>query len=504
MTTSHLRLLTVSAAPGGNATTRMTEEVTAESRRIDPAPARDIPRGGKMLSTTGANRLADAASKLAGHLDRQQREIKAYHAGLAINAASTVGPAGPVTAGRIDEILANTTQASGCVVAHVDLLDENTDDLTTRFVFGLAPTGRLGRVRPLRGARGDLEAMVGGLVTLEDRMACRVNTDAAPEDFASSLCVALGVDDFPIGTMWLHSTTGSAFNRGQIAAAHIGAQLITELLGVGPATALPRPTLAVVDPAAEETFAHQITAWQVASGPAGACLARGWKVVGGGRTAAAIGDHWTHWDVLPDGTLAIAVARCGGAEAGLLMNTALARSALLAHAGYRHSPAIALMRVNDTLLQIDPMAAPARCDALLDRGQPPARAPSGVAMVYAHVDPIDGMTRIASVGQWEILVRSDRGYRPIPAAASSDGLGSDVELRCHRGETTLQPGESLVVVGADPSPATLTLGSRIAGALRDGTTWSDAVQGQLGTNSAWAGLRLSRAGEIDSIRRRPR
>ena len=487
------------------------EDATNDDSLVDSGTG--VPRGGKMLSTSGARRLAEAAAKLAGHLGQQQRQIEAYHAGLAINAAaatqSASHSAGLVTAQRIEQILADTTEACGCVAAHIDLLDDDTDHLTTRFVFGLAPTGRLGRVRPLRGARGDLEAMVGGLVKYENRAACPIDVDSAPEDFASSVCVALGGDDMPIGTFWLHSSSAAAFNSGQVAAARIGGQLISRCLQTQPVRATPQPTptqptLAVIDPEPADSLADQIGAWQTATRPAGTCLARGWHVTGGGHSGAAVEDHWTHWDVLPDGTLAIAVARGGCGDAGGLMNTALARAALIAHAGYRHRPADALMRVNDTLLQIDPMAAPSRCETLLDPGQPPSRGPVGVAMVYAHVDPVDGRTRIASVGQWEILVRSRRGYRPIPGPATSDGLGSDVELRCGRGETTLQPGESLVIVAADGSPATLTLGSRVAEALNDGAALAQAVQGQIGKSAAWAGLQLNRAEIAESIRRRPR
>ena len=100
-------------------------------------------------------------------------------------------------------------------------------------------------------------------------------------------------------------------------------------------------------------------------------LADGWRVDGMIESPESWGTGWHHWDVLPDGTLMIAIAEAADPTAKGAMHAAVARAALAAHSGYRHTPAQLIQRVSDTLWQTN-------------------TGEQLVSMIYAHLDPESG------------------------------------------------------------------------------------------------------------------
>ncbi|MEP0426097.1 hypothetical protein [Rhodopirellula bahusiensis] len=188
--------------------------------------------GKRALVTSGdAHRLASQASDLADQLQAQQSILRQQQVELAIQATMAAGHSSRRDpAESIDRLLGDATLATGTTAAAVYLLDDDTEFLATRFVFGLSPAERLGSQRPLRGARGDLEAMVKGLVAIDDMDLGPINTWRSPEPFPSGICVCLGETEMPIGTMWLYAAAVTAFNDVHTAAARLAASNLQQTL----------------------------------------------------------------------------------------------------------------------------------------------------------------------------------------------------------------------------------------------------------------------------------
>ncbi|KLU05288.1 Serine phosphatase RsbU, regulator of sigma subunit [Rhodopirellula islandica] len=186
----------------------------------------------RALVTSGdAHRLANQANELADHLQAQQAVLRQQQVELAIQATLAAGQSSrPDPTDSIDRLLGDATLATGTTAAAVYLLDDETEFLATRFVFGLSPAERLGSQRPLRGARGDLEAMVKGLVAIDDMDLGPISTWRSPEPFPSGICVCLGEAEMPIGTMWLYAAAVTAFNDVHTAAARLAASNLQQTL----------------------------------------------------------------------------------------------------------------------------------------------------------------------------------------------------------------------------------------------------------------------------------
>ncbi|EMI51783.1 Sporulation stage II, protein E [Rhodopirellula sallentina] len=472
------------------------------------------------LTAVDAQRLADAARAMAEELEQQKSILRSQQAELAAR-ASVILDASNAEAGceQIDRILADATLATGTDAAAIYLLDEVTERLATRFVFGLSPAQRIGTSRPLRGARGDLEAMVQGVVAVDDLQGGPINQYTPPEPFASGICVSLGGIELPIGTMWLFGREMRKYDDLATAAARLASSNVCHALTMMtqpsrlPELATLNAALPTASSAAEESSASlngksptetdlvdaelermlaadfneadfeldeladaefdvvrfveameplsdvpqkvetqapptirkwtdQIADWQHDSLPLGVRLAPSWSVDGMVESPLSIAQSWHHWDVLPDGVIALSMCqfnRVWAPNANLIetLDGTVARAALQAHASYRHSPHDAVMRTLHTLLQV-------RDGAIDETGRP------NLSLFYAHIDPESGHARIASVGQWSSLIVSKYGYRPLNLAPTHDVRANEFmgEQTAINQETTLLADEVLLVGGA--------------------------------------------------------
>lgn len=454
------------------------------------------------LTASDAQRLADAARAMAEELQQQKAILRSQQAELAAR-ASVILDVSKAERGceQIDRILADATLATGTDAAAIYLLDEVTERLATRFVFGLSPAQRIGTSRPLRGARGDLEAMIQGVVAMDDLQGGPINQYTPPEPFASGICVSLGGIELPIGTMWLFGREVRQYDDLATAAARLAASNVCHALTemTQPATPARSVQLSVAAPAetdmvdaelermlatdfneadfdldeelgAEFDAAHfveameplseiqrtvatqapptirqwtdQIADWQHDTLPLGARLAPNWSVDGMIESPLSIAQSWHHWDVLPDGIISLSMCQFGSgwAPTADMVNTldgAIARAAFQAHASYRHTPHDAIMRVLHTLLQV-------RDSAIDETGRP------NMSLFYAHIDPESGHARMSSVGDWSSLIVSKYGYRPLNLAPASQVRANEFmgEQTAINQETTLLSGEVLLVGGA--------------------------------------------------------
>ncbi|MEM1227923.1 MAG: sporulation stage II, protein E [Planctomycetota bacterium] len=428
---------------------------------------------------------------------------------------------GQADADALTRILADATLATGTTAAAIYLLDEATEFLTTRRLFGMSESGRINRTRALRGARTDLEAMIQGVVAVDDVTTGPIDTWKFPEPYPSAICACIGEVDFPIGTLWLFSDRAGSYEDGATAAARLAAlNLEQAIIGSTPPESMLSPTLGLFglgsptrntaetsanddsiasvsepidfqeidesplgggSPASTQSMARRfdamvqhVAAWQHRTLPAGTRLAKGWLVDGLIESPIEVAQSWHHWDVLPDGKLAMAVCQTNSAGLGQMdindiLTATTARAALQSHMAYRHRPEDAVLRVLESIWQID--------DQVVDDG-----GRSSVSLWYGQVDAETGDIEMASLGPWSLIIASRHGYRPSGHQDHfTDAVAHPLDRRPMTSQSRLQPGEVLMVGGswvqssvpsrhssAPSDPAQWMVGNAMVAALRDG------------------------------------
>ncbi len=392
-----------------------------------PAVTIDVMDGADTQSTpavsrSSAMRLAKSASRLADQLCESREALRRQEAELAARAATVVGEeTRGKLADKIEKTLADAVATCRCTAAAMYLLDDDTQHLKARAVFGLHPSRLEQPPRELRGSRGDLEALIQGVVTVDDLHAGPIDSWNSPEPFTSGICAAICQDDLPIGTLWLFSQEPREFAGSDSAAARLAAsQLALELSRAASGRKLSEQKQGVV-------AVRDIAEWQYQSLPAGSTLAERWHVDGMIESPSDWVTGWHTWDVLPDGSLLLAMAEAVDSSVMGAMTAAVARGALAAHCGYRHTPKQLLQRVSDTLWQT-------------------STGEQLVSMLYARVDPETGEGEIAGAGRIAAMIGSRYGYRPL-LDGRSEPLTSHIDSRSNAETFRMMPGESLLTYG---------------------------------------------------------
>ncbi len=150
--------------------------------------------------------LAETLATTLGENYRWRAELVAREAELAVLAtpnAESIDESARL-ASRLRDVLKTGAKAlGGFDAAALYLLDDETTRLKIRALWGL-PTDRfLDPPRPLRGARADVEALLGSAVVLNE--AYLAEAWKAPEDFDCSLCVPVASETTILGTAWYFS-----------------------------------------------------------------------------------------------------------------------------------------------------------------------------------------------------------------------------------------------------------------------------------------------------------
>ncbi len=395
------------------------------------------------VSKMAAIRLAESASGIAEELEANREAFRRQEAELASRAPILSSDSDRARiADRIERTLADAVAACGCDAAAMYLLDDDTQFLKARAVFGLS-TKRLEKPpRPLSGSRGDLEALVQGVVTMNDLNAPQESWNC-PEPFASGICAAVKSDDVPIGTLWLFRKEKADFGIAASAAARMAASQLS--LELSQARREQQERKYVDQPV------RDLSQWQFESLPVGAKLAEDWRADGMIESPRCWATGWHTWDVLPDGTLMLAIAEAEDSSAKGAMIAAIARAAFAAHTGYRHTPAQLIQRVSDTLWQT-------------------STGEQLVSMLYARVDPESGEGEVASAGSMSAIIGSRFGYRPL-VTGHSDPLNTYIDARCVTDSFRLSAGETLLGYNrgmvADGGSQTM-LGEQVRSAMQSG------------------------------------
>ncbi|MEZ6089715.1 MAG: SpoIIE family protein phosphatase [Pirellulaceae bacterium] len=370
------------------------------------------------VSKGAAQKLAEAASRIAVRLREFEATMRVDQAASAVDDFRKVG-ASPAQslADRLQDILQDTALATGGDAVGLYLLDDDTQFLKLRAAIGL-PASRLSDPpRMLRGALGDLEALVSSVVTIED--IARMPHWQSPEDRGAALVVAIRQGDLPVGTLWIWSDQPRDFKPSHEASARLASERLS--------LELQQEARREQDGQAKE-YRRQLrsaTAWQHRLLPASVPLDACWEASGWTESTNDLSAQWYAWDVLPDGNIAIALAsaEASGIEGALI--AAASRTAWQAHCGYRHQTHQLLSRVNDTLWQS-------------------STGEQRTGMIYAKIDPETGEGQYSTAGHLQAFVVNKFGYRPV--CTECESLGHDPTLRLQSRAIRLLPGDSLVLV----------------------------------------------------------
>lgn len=384
----------------------------AETQNESPSVTRDL-----------AEQLAVAATELSRKLEQAQKAYRSQEAELAVTATPTGTPdSSSRLLERLERLLRKAAEATGCDAAALYLMDNDTTSLKLRASFGLAADRIMQPARSLRGSRGDLESLVREVVLIDDLQGSMATTWNSPEPFASGIVVRIEEDDLPIGTLWLWSKSAQEFDLRDGAAAQLAA--------IGLASELARASLHRERAKwnLTTTSIKSATQWQMRQLPPAMDLAPNIAVDGWTESPRPWARSWHAWDVLPDGSISLAIGEASLKEMDGAMVAATARAAFAAHSNYRHSAPDMLRRISDSLWQTN------TGDQLF-------------SMLYVKLDPETGEGEIASAGSIQAIIASSRGYRPL-CGRESEPLASQIDCRPFHAHFTLQPGEAIIGVTA--------------------------------------------------------
>lgn len=367
--------------------------------------------------------LASMAAAIERENNQLQSLVRRQEIELAAHATAQLDPQRSEAAmDMVHKTLQQAITAAGFDAAAIYMLDDDTQYLKTRAVVGLPPDRLVGEPRTLRGSRADLEAMVQDAVLMDDLNGYAGETWNPPEPVGAAVCTSIFKGDLPIGTLWLFSQQPRKLDQSFSAIAQMASSQITLHLS----SAVQQHTDEGNRKSAESV--SDVAAWQFAALPAGNQLARGWFVDGMIESPRPLSTGWHMWDVLPDGSLVLAIAETSEDRAAGAMIAATARAALAAHSGYRHTPRQIMQRISDTLWQTN------AADQL-------------VSLLYARIDPETGEGEIASAGNIQGLIASKYGYRPLVRSGGSP-LASAIDVECFESTFQLAVGETLLAYGA--------------------------------------------------------
>jgi phosphoserine phosphatase RsbU/P len=328
------------------------------------------------------------------------------------NTAASVGQ-------RLEAVLKGGAEAIGCQAAGLFLLDAGTTELKLRSSWGL-PRKRLTEpARPLRGALGDLEALLGHAVVLTDSQMHGYWKVPEP-GFASCVCVPVSSATMPLGTLWAFCNHPREFSDAQtnileVVAGRLAADLERQVL-VGEAISSRDQTKQVA----------RLARSQQEQLPRRAPMIEGWEIAAKAYHAGPVGGTFYDWFAQAGGGIS---ALAGDAQAhgiqGAMTASAL-RAAARAFAPERKEPHLLLEAANSVLWT-------------------GSTGDSCAGMFHAIVEPASNSLRFAKAGPMRVLAIGADGGRTIGNAAHA--LGQDESLRLKSTSRRLAARELIMAYG---------------------------------------------------------
>ena len=182
-----------------------------------------------------AQSLAEGLASLWNELASVRRQLRQREAELAVAATTFPGRAdGAQLAERLEAVIRGGAEAVTCQAAEFYLLNESTTLLNRRASWGMPAERQTQGDRELETATGDLEALVGHAVTLENDLLFDL-WNVPHRDYGAAVCVPVSSPTSIHGTLWMYSSKPRAFHRIEtnlieIIAGRLAVELERELL----------------------------------------------------------------------------------------------------------------------------------------------------------------------------------------------------------------------------------------------------------------------------------
>lgn len=363
-----------------------------------------------------AEQLLTTIESLVSRLEQAEETIRRQEAELATNVSVTRGPDEQLElADRLQMILEGAVKSLKASAAAIYLLDDTTTTLKMRSCYGMSVARLAEPPRQLRGSLGDLEALLGNAVLLEDTH----NTPEwpSPEPWPSAIVVPIGSASMPHGTIWFWSDEVRKYATPEIEIANMAAgRVMSEL----------EQTLLGVEAKQAKRFRRQLDAAgqaQAARLPSSQPLHDRFEIDGWTFQGDALGGGFHDWDMTPGLSLVAAVgsAVAAGPEGALVATSVQSSFRTLWPSG--QNPTQILQQTADMLWGID--------DAKW----------SGSAALF-QLNPESGYGAMAAAGAVQAFIISERGFRPIGSAGPRLAAQPDPHYAMQR--FILQKGEVLV------------------------------------------------------------
>lgn len=375
------------------------------------------------VSETAAQELLDGIATLIRRIDETERVVWRQEAEL----ASNIGLSMKVDdqeelASKIDDLLSHTASALGCDAAAIYLLDDATSVLKMRGCIGLPKSRLAAPPRPLRGSLGDLEALLGNAVLIEDIGA--MPQWQSPEEFGSAMVIPIGSLQMPQGTLWLWSERRKTFNSNEV---EIGKRAAGELMSI-----LERRILCKeVSEARQVTRAvDEIATRQASRLPDEQPLDRRIDLAGMTDAGDKVATQFHTWTLRPDQQILACIggAKATGLDGCMVATTLQTTTEVLWH---QSLTATQLMRqANDHLWKL---------------GEGDWRS----TMSLVEIDPATGQGCLCTAGRGSSFLITTNGFRPLATSGPLLATQPDAVFSVER--FTLEPRDVLLMFS--PLPA---------------------------------------------------
>lgn len=195
---------------GAQAAFSATQQATASTPQLKPAPEGDAPRA--RLPRELAEKLTDVIAELWSAYRRTWDALRASEAELA-TAIPVVSRPDAQLADQLEATLRGAAELTQSEAAGLYLLDDATTQLNLRASWGLDPSTLCETPRPLRDAIADLEALTGHAVVMED--AEILSHWNPPLAYPAAACVPIHTSSTTLGTLWVFRDQCSDFSDQQ-------------------------------------------------------------------------------------------------------------------------------------------------------------------------------------------------------------------------------------------------------------------------------------------------
>ena len=387
-------------------------------------------KSGRGVSRRRARRLATEIGHLADLLLHTQDSLREREAELATAIPFVSRPAHEACqlALRLETILCGGAQAVGCPAAALYLLDDGTSHLKLRSQWGLADSRFLLPPRQLSQAKGDVEALAGNAVVIEDTSL--LPHWNVPESFPAAVCIPIASPTVPLGTMWVFASERRDFsptetNLLEIIAGRIAAELDREILLRENHSLRRNPT-----PSGKRTRGPSQE-----SCPRVVPLIDGWEIAGAGTGDCVNSDELYEWFVHDGGELSLSLARCFGDELPSALTIAAVGGALRAHRDCDVAPGQLAQRINQALWT-------------------GSAGDQWSSLFFGILEPDSRTINYTMAGAARAFVLRSDGWEEL--AHDQTALGVEPTTTYRTVQRRLELGEALVFTASDPSSDPLT------------------------------------------------